>query len=81
MYPNPDPNHDPDPNPDPHPDTTSLYNSQSNCVYEYKCSCQRFTCRLGINHGDYCTPNFIRLRKLFARIARALSSQIYLAAN
>lgn len=36
MYPNPDPNHDPDPdpNPDPHPDTPSLYNSQSNCVYE-----------------------------------------------
>lgn len=32
MYPNPDPNHDPDPNPD--PDTPSLYNSQSNCVYE-----------------------------------------------
>lgn len=34
MYPNPDPNHDPDPNPQPHPDTPSLYNSQSNCVYE-----------------------------------------------
>lgn len=34
MYPNPDPNNDPDPNPDPHPDTPSLYNSQSNCVYE-----------------------------------------------
>lgn len=34
MYPNPDPNHNPDPNPDPHPDTPSLYNSQSNCVYE-----------------------------------------------
>lgn len=34
MYPNPDPNHDPDPNPHPHPDTPSLYNSQSNCVYE-----------------------------------------------
>lgn len=34
MHPNPDPNHDPDPNPDPHPDTPSLYNSQSNCVYE-----------------------------------------------
>lgn len=34
MYPNPDPNHDPEPNPDPHPDTPSLYNSQSNCVYE-----------------------------------------------
>lgn len=34
MYPNPDPNHDADPNPDPHPDTPSLYNSQSNCVYE-----------------------------------------------
>lgn len=34
MYPNPDPNYDPDPNPDPHPDTPSLYNSQSNCVYE-----------------------------------------------
>lgn len=34
MYPNPDPNNDPEPNPDPHPDTPSLYNSQSNCVYE-----------------------------------------------
>lgn len=34
MYPNPDPNHDHDPHPDPHPDTPSLYNSQSNCVYE-----------------------------------------------
>lgn len=34
MYPSPDPNHDPDPNPDPPPDTPSLYNSQSNCVYE-----------------------------------------------
>lgn len=34
MYPNPDPNHDTDPNPDPNPDTPSLYNSQSNCVYE-----------------------------------------------
>lgn len=34
MYPNPDPNHDPDPNSDPNPDTPSLYNSQSNCVYE-----------------------------------------------
>lgn len=34
MYPNPDPNHDPEPNPDPHPDSPSLYNSQSNCVYE-----------------------------------------------
>lgn len=34
MYPNSDPNHDSDPNPDPHPDTPSLYNSQSNCVYE-----------------------------------------------
>lgn len=34
YVPQPWPNHDPDPNPDPHPDTPSLYNSQSNCVYE-----------------------------------------------